>query len=64
MKRIRSRFGLGALLGVVIGLSLAGIGTLTGPARSGGVVAQNTTDLQPHPKLSEPNMPDEDVYFE
>ena len=27
-------------------------------------IAQNTTDLQPHPKLSQPNMPDEDVYFE
>lgn len=27
-------------------------------------LAQDTSDLQPHPKLSEPNMPDEDVYFE
>ena len=24
---------------------------------------QNTSDLQPHPKLSQPNLPDEDVYF-
>jgi len=26
-------------------------------------IAQDTSDLQPHPMLSEPNMPDEDVYF-
>jgi len=24
---------------------------------------QNTSDLQPHPKLAQPNLPDEDVYF-
>jgi hypothetical protein len=24
----------------------------------------NTTDLQPHPKLSQPDNPDDDVYFE
>ena len=27
-------------------------------------IAQDTSDLQPHPKLSQPNLPDEDVYFE
>ena len=27
-------------------------------------IAQDTSDLQPHPLLSEPNMPDEDVYFD
>lgn len=26
-------------------------------------IQQDTSDLQPHPKLSQPNMPDEDVYF-
>lgn len=26
-------------------------------------VRQNITDLQPHPKLSQPNEPDQDVYF-
>lgn len=26
-------------------------------------IKQNTSDLQPHPKLSQPNMPDDDVYF-
>jgi hypothetical protein len=26
-------------------------------------IKQDTSDLQPHPKLSEPNEPDEDVYF-
>lgn len=26
-------------------------------------ISQNTSDLQPHPKLSQPNMPDEDVYL-
>lgn len=25
---------------------------------------QNVSDLQPHPKLSTPNEPDEDVYFD
>lgn len=27
-------------------------------------IKQNTSDLQPHPKLSQPNVPDEDVYLE
>lgn len=27
-------------------------------------IAQNISDLQPHPKLSEPNLPDEDVEFD
>jgi hypothetical protein len=27
-------------------------------------VKQNTSDLQPHPKLSAMNMPDEDVFFD
>lgn len=26
-------------------------------------IRQNVSDLQPHPKLSQGNMPDEDVYF-
>jgi hypothetical protein len=26
-------------------------------------IKQSTSDLQPHPKLSRPNEPDEDVYF-
>jgi hypothetical protein len=26
-------------------------------------ISQDTSDLQPHPKLSEPNQPDEDVEF-
>lgn len=26
-------------------------------------IKQNTSDLQPHPKLSTPNTPDEDVFF-
>lgn len=26
-------------------------------------IKQNTSDLQPHPKLSQPNLPDDDVYF-
>lgn len=26
-------------------------------------IRENTTDLQPHPKLSQPNEPDEDVWF-
>jgi hypothetical protein len=26
-------------------------------------IKQNVSDLQPHPKLVTPNMPDEDVYF-
>jgi hypothetical protein len=26
-------------------------------------IKQNTSDLQPHPKLYQPNEPDEDVYF-
>ena len=26
-------------------------------------IRQNTSDLQPHPKLSKPNLPDEDVWF-
>ena len=26
-------------------------------------IRQNTTDLQPHPKLSKPNLADQDVYF-
>jgi hypothetical protein len=27
-------------------------------------VKQNISDLQPHPKLSNPNEPDQDVYFD
>ena len=27
-------------------------------------IAQNTSDLMPHPKLSTPNLPDEDVEFD
>ena len=27
-------------------------------------IRQNTTDLQPHPKLSQSNMPDDEVYFD
>ena len=27
-------------------------------------IAQNTSDLMPHPKLSEPNLPDEQVEFD
>lgn len=26
-------------------------------------IQQNTDDLRPHPKLSEPNQPDDEVYF-
>lgn len=26
-------------------------------------IKNNTSDLQPHPKLGQPNEPDEDVYF-
>jgi hypothetical protein len=27
-------------------------------------IKQNTSDLQPHPKLAETNLPDEDVFFD
>ena len=27
-------------------------------------ISQNTTDLQPHPKLAAPNSSDDDVYFD
>jgi hypothetical protein len=27
-------------------------------------IKQNVSDLQPHPKLSTSNLPDEDVYFD